>query len=100
MMREIPESEAKTRLPELLAAAEQGETVAIMRDGRAVAHLSPAVAPSTMPPAPQPWGKIPEDYETRRRRVEEFRKFRAQMEPISATLEELLEWRSCRCSDP
>ena len=100
MMREILESEAKTRLPELLDAAEQGETVAIMRDGRAVARIVPAVAPAPMPPAPQPWGKIPEDYETRRQRVEEFRKFRAQWEPISATLEELLEWRSCRCSDP
>ena len=99
MMREIPESEAKTRLPELLAAAEQGETVAIMRDGRAVAHLVPSVEPAPMPPAPQPWGKIPEDYETRRQMVEEFRRRRAQREPIAATLEELMEWRSCRCSD-
>ena len=99
MMREIPESEAKTGLSELLAAVEKGETVVIVRDGRAVARIAPAVEPAPMPPAPQPWGKIPEDYETRRQRVEEFRKFRAQWEPISATLEELMEWRSCRCSD-
>ena len=101
MMRAIPESEATTRLPELLAAAEQGETVAITRDGYTVARIVPATEPAPMqPPAPQPWGKIPEDYETRRQMVEEFRRRRAQREPIAATLEELLEWRSCRCSDP
>ena len=99
-MREISESEAKTRLLELLAAAEQGETVAITRDGRAVARIVPATEPASMPPAPQPWGKIPEDYETRRRMVEDFRRQRAQWEPIAATLEEMVEWSRCRCSDP
>ena len=98
-MRAIPEFEATTRLPELLAAAEQGETVAITRDGRTVARIVPAAEPAPMPPAPQPWGKIPEDYETRCRMVEDFRRRRAQREPIAATLEELLEWRTCRCSD-
>ena len=100
-MREIPESEATTRLPELLAAAEQGETVAITRDGHTVAHLGPAVEPASMPaPTASQWGKIPEDYETRRQMVEEFRRRRAQWKPIAATLEELMEWRRCRCSDP
>ena len=105
MMREIPESEVKTCLSELLAAAEQGETVAIMRDGRAVAHLSPAPkselasAPATdTEPLPPPW-TIGKDYATRVRQVEEFRRRRAQREPIAATLEELMEWRTCRCSD-
>lgn len=96
MMREILESEAKGCWPELLAAVEQGETVAIMRDGRPVAHLTPAAEPTL---TTRQWGKIPEDYETRRQQVEEFRRRRAEWGPISVTLEELLEWRSCRCSD-
>lgn len=84
MMREIPESEATARLPELLAAAEQGETVAITRDGYTVARIVPAVEPVPMPPAPQPWGKIPEDYETRRQLVEDFRRRRAERKSIAA----------------
>ena len=42
-MREVPATEAKARLAELLRAVEQGERVAITRHGRAVAHLLPAI---------------------------------------------------------
>lgn len=40
-MREIQASEAKTHLPRILDAVEQGETVIITRHGRAIARLVP-----------------------------------------------------------
>jgi prevent-host-death family protein len=40
-MREIPASEAKTHLPQLLDAVERGETVVITRHGRPIARLVP-----------------------------------------------------------
>lgn len=39
--REIPASEAKARLSELLDAVERGETLAITRHGRRIARLVP-----------------------------------------------------------
>lgn len=45
-MREIGAFEAKTHLSELLAAAEQGETVTITRRGTPVARLVPVAGPS------------------------------------------------------
>jgi prevent-host-death family protein len=42
-MREVPPSEAKTHLPQLLDAVERGETVIITRHGRAIARLVPEV---------------------------------------------------------
>ena len=88
MMRAIPESEATTRLPELLAAAEQGETVAITRDGYTVARIVPATEPALAPatdtePLPPPW-TIGKDYATRARQVEEFRRRRAERKSIAA----------------
>jgi len=41
IMREIQSSEAKTHLPQLLDAVEQGETIVITRHGRAIARLVP-----------------------------------------------------------
>ena len=41
-MREIGSSEAKTCLPELLRAVEQGETILIKRRGKPIARLVPA----------------------------------------------------------
>lgn len=41
-MREIGSYEAKTRLPELLRAVEQGETILIKRRGKPIARLVPA----------------------------------------------------------
>jgi prevent-host-death family protein len=38
--------EAKTRLSQILAAAESGEDVVIARDGKPVARLVPVVAPA------------------------------------------------------
>lgn len=40
-MREIPASEAKTRLARLLDEVERGETVAITRHGRRIARIVP-----------------------------------------------------------
>ena len=40
-MRQVPASEAKTHLPQLLDEIERGESIAITRHGRAVAHLTP-----------------------------------------------------------
>ena len=41
-MREVPATEAKTRLAELLRVVEHGEAIAITRHGKTVAHLVPA----------------------------------------------------------
>lgn len=41
-MSEIPVFEAKTRLSELLARAQQGETLTITRHGKPMARLVPA----------------------------------------------------------
>jgi prevent-host-death family protein len=38
--------EAKTRLSQILAAAERGEEVVIARDGKPIARLVPVVTPS------------------------------------------------------
>lgn len=43
-MREVGAFEAKTRLSELLASVEAGETVTITRRGKAVARLVPVSA--------------------------------------------------------
>lgn len=40
-MREIPASEAKTHLAQLLDAVERGETLAITRHGKRIARLVP-----------------------------------------------------------
>ncbi|MFC3630526.1 type II toxin-antitoxin system Phd/YefM family antitoxin [Paracoccus angustae] len=45
-MREIGAFEAKTHLSELLAAAEQGQSVTITRRGTPVARLVPVAGPS------------------------------------------------------
>ena len=42
-MREIPASEAKTHLPQLLDDVERGETLIITRHGRAIARIVPEV---------------------------------------------------------
>ena len=43
-MREIGAYEAKTHLPRLLKAVEEGETIAITRHGQRIALLVPAVS--------------------------------------------------------
>ena len=43
-MREVPATEAKTHLAQLLSSVEHGETIAITRHGRPIAHLVPAGA--------------------------------------------------------
>ena len=40
-LREIPASEAKARLSEVLDAVERGETIAITRHGRRIARIVP-----------------------------------------------------------
>jgi prevent-host-death family protein len=42
-MRSVGICEAKSRLSELIAAAEAGETIVLTRNGRAVVELRPAV---------------------------------------------------------
>lgn len=43
-MREVPATEAKARLAELLRIVERGEPITITRHGQAIAHLVPARA--------------------------------------------------------
>lgn len=119
MMREVTESEVKGCWSELLAAVEEGETVAIVRDGRAVAHLTPA-AESVSSPEPLPQsGRIGKDYAVRgpvaaippeptdiasdpqpsfaellaETPEENYRRWLEARGPISESLQELLDWR-------
>ena len=53
--------EAKTRLSQLLAAAERGEEVVIARGGRPVARLVPVDEPGPRPVGFVP-GSVPDDF--------------------------------------
>ena len=46
MTVQVKVQEAKTRLSQILAAAESGEDVVIARDGKPVARLVPVAAPA------------------------------------------------------
>ncbi len=74
-MREVPTTEAKARLAELLRVVEHGESLAITRHGKTVAHLIPAV-----------------DHEraSQRAAVERFRARRRAWRRIDMTTEEIL----------
>ena len=75
-MREVPATEAKAHLAELLRTVEYGETVAITRHGKTVAHLCPA---------------LDEDGNAQRAAVERFRTWQKKRRPIGMTPEEILE---------
>ena len=77
-MREVPATEARTRLAEFLRVVERGETIAITRHGKPVAHLVPAPA---------------QDRANPRRAVERFRQRRAGWESMSFSTEEILAAR-------
>ena len=77
-MREIGSTEAKARLPKLLWAVEQGETVAITRNGKRVAHLVSACA---------------EDHANRERALVRFRQLRASWKPVNFLTAEILASR-------
>ncbi len=74
-MREVPATDAKARLAELLRTVEGGETVAITRNGKEVAHLIPA---------------RDDDAARRREAVARFRAARRRWRPIEMTTEEIL----------
>lgn len=74
-MREVPITDAKAQLAELLWAVEHGETVAIMRHGKAIAHLIPTPK---------------HDRENRRSVVERFRRHRREWRRIDMTNGEIL----------
>ncbi len=76
-MREVPTTDAKARLAELLRAAEHGETIAITRHGKPVAHLTPVT-----------------DQEGGRRReaVERLRAWRRRRRRTGVTHEDIVEW--------
>jgi prevent-host-death family protein len=80
----VAESEAITRLPELLDRVQRGEEIVITRDGKPAVRLSPA------PPAPT------HDVEAARAAVERLlaigRQVAARADP-PITLEEILSWR-------
>ena len=77
-MREVPATEAKAHLAELLRDVERGEGIAITRHGKTVAHL--------MPPSVH-------NLESRKAAVEEFLRRRATLPPIEMTTEEILAFR-------
>ena len=74
-MREVPATEAKARLAELLRAVEYGETVAITRHGKTVAHLSPARDNEAV---------------TQQAAIERFRAWRKRRRPVAMTTDEIL----------
>ena len=74
-MREVPATEAKTHLAQLLSAVEHGETIAITRHGRPIAHLVPAEA---------------QERAARRAAVERFEAQRAGWQGAGMSIEEIL----------
>lgn len=76
-MREVPASEAKTRIARLLDAVERGETIAITRHGRRIARLVPEQACRQ------------EDVDQAFAAMDELRKELAG----KITLDEILAWR-------
>ena len=77
-MRQVPATEAKTRLAQLLTSVEHGETIAITRHGRPIAHLVPAEA---------------RERAARREAVERFEARRTQWKGAGMSLEEILAAR-------
>ena len=75
-MTTVSAYEAKTHLPRLLRAAEQGETVIITRHGRPVAQLGPVEQ---------------HDREDVRAVIERMKRARAKRPRV--TVEEILAWR-------
>ena len=74
-MREVPATEAKTHLAQILSTVERGETIAITRHGKQVAHLVPVEK---------------QDYPTRKAAIERFKAWRATWKGIDMSLDELL----------
>ena len=77
-MREVPATEAKTRLAELLRVVEHGEAIAITRHGKTVAHLVPAGM---------------QDRANREKAVDQFRQRRAGWRPAAFPTDEILAAR-------
>ena len=77
-MREVPTTEAKSHLAELLRAVEYGESIAITRHGKTVAHLVPAVDQKRA---------------AQKEAVERFRAWRRQRSRTGMTREEILAAR-------
>ena len=77
-MREVPTTEAKSRLAELLRAVEYGETIAITRHGKTVARLTPA---------------LDQERASQKEAVERFRAWREQRPRTGMTREEILTAR-------
>ncbi len=76
MMREIPASEAKTRLPQLLDNVERGETLIITRHGKPIARL------------------VPDEDALRERRAKAIEEIMALRKHTGrTTMEEFLAWR-------
>ena len=76
-MRQVPTTEAKSRVAELLRIVEYGETVAITRHGKTVAHLTPA---------------LDQERAARKEAVQRFRAHRRRWRGVEATTEEILAW--------
>ena len=72
--------EAAACIEQLLLRAEAGEKISIMREGRVVVEL--AQGPERQP-----------DPEESAKAWEKFKKMRAELGPIDATLEEMMAWR-------
>ena len=75
-MRQVPATEAKSHLAELLRRVEYGESMAITRHGKPIAHLVP----------------VPDrEMVSRREAVNRFRKWKRDRRPVGMTTEEILE---------
>ncbi len=76
----VQEDEVAEHLAELIACAEDGKIVKILRAGRVIVELTPSAEPKF-------------DREQAAKAMDKFLEERAKWPKINATLEELLEWR-------
>lgn len=88
-MREIREDVAKDCLPQLLVIVEQGEPIAITRDGQTIARLLPVQEDTG-----EVVGGDEDNLRKQKALAENYIQWRAQQEPVSESLQDILNWRS------
>lgn len=76
-MRQVPATQAKSKMAELLRSAEFGETVAITRHGKPIAHLVPAPDVEAI---------------ARKKAIDQLREWRRRVQPTGISSDEILDW--------
>lgn len=76
-MRQVPATQAKSKMAELLRSAEFGETVVITRHGKPIAHLVPAPDVEAI---------------ARKKAIDQLREWRRRVQPTGISSDEILDW--------